>query len=259
MLVDHADAGPDGVGGRADPLRLAVDADLAGIGFVEAVQDRHQGRFAGAVLADDAVDRAARDGKAHVAVGVDGAEALVDAAKLDRGITRPSSRTSARAATGICRRRGVHSPHHPIPSPQSGMTSAHRALPVRHVVVHLDLAVLDVGGRGLDRAAHLGRDSALLLSSSAQATPSSFRPRMRWPPQFWSRACAKAVWVATSTRFTIEVSTFPGGACSDSNRPRCRACRRRRPRAARRCRCRRRHGRRRRRRDRSGSSRARRP
>src|SRR5215212_9914801 len=40
---------------------------------------------------------------------------------------------------------------------------SHRALPVRHVVVHLDLAVLDVGGRGLDRAAHLGRDERLVV------------------------------------------------------------------------------------------------
>ena len=64
--------------GERIALRLAVNADLAGIGLVEAVQDRHQRRLAGAVLADDAVDRAALDGKVHVAVGVDGAEALVD-------------------------------------------------------------------------------------------------------------------------------------------------------------------------------------
>jgi hypothetical protein len=38
---------------------FAVDQDLARIGLVEAVEDRHQGRFARAVLADDAVDRAA--------------------------------------------------------------------------------------------------------------------------------------------------------------------------------------------------------
>ena len=47
--------------GRADGDRLAVDTDLAGIGLVEAVQDRHEGRLARAVLADDAVDRAALD------------------------------------------------------------------------------------------------------------------------------------------------------------------------------------------------------
>ena len=64
---------------------LAVDADRAGVGMVEAVEDRHQRRFAGAVLADDAVDRALGDGEVDVPVGVDRAEALVDADELDRG------------------------------------------------------------------------------------------------------------------------------------------------------------------------------
>ena len=40
---------------------FAVDPNLAGIGLVEAVEDRHQRRFAGAVFADDAVDEAALD------------------------------------------------------------------------------------------------------------------------------------------------------------------------------------------------------
>jgi len=85
MLMDHADAGPDRVGRRAYPPELAADPDLAAIRFVEAVQDRHQRRLAGPVLPHDAVDRAALDGEAHVAVGVDGTEALVDVEELDRG------------------------------------------------------------------------------------------------------------------------------------------------------------------------------
>ena len=60
MLMHHADARGDGVLGIADCAWLAVDTDLAGVGLVEAVEDGHQRRFAGAVLADDAVDRAAR-------------------------------------------------------------------------------------------------------------------------------------------------------------------------------------------------------
>ena len=55
------------------------------IGLVEAVEDRHQGRLAGAVLADDAVDRAALDDEVDRPVGVDGAEALVDVLQLDGG------------------------------------------------------------------------------------------------------------------------------------------------------------------------------
>jgi hypothetical protein len=66
-----------------DTARLAADADLAGIGLVVAVEDAHQGRLAGAVLADDAVDRAARDGDGDGTVGMDGAETLVDADQFD--------------------------------------------------------------------------------------------------------------------------------------------------------------------------------
>ena len=83
VLVDHADAEGDGVVGRVDDRRLAADADLAAVGLVEAVEDRHQRRLAGAVLADDAVDRAALDLQMDVAVGMDRAETLVDADQLD--------------------------------------------------------------------------------------------------------------------------------------------------------------------------------
>ena len=85
MLMDHADAVAIASPRRADADRLAVDADLAGVGVVEAVEDRHQRRLAGAVLADDAVDDAALDDEIDVLVGVDRAEALVDADQLDRG------------------------------------------------------------------------------------------------------------------------------------------------------------------------------
>ena len=66
-----------------DGYRLAVDPDFAGIGLIEAVEDRHQGRLAGAVLADNAVDGAALDLQMDVAVGMDRAKTLVDADQLD--------------------------------------------------------------------------------------------------------------------------------------------------------------------------------
>ncbi len=84
VLMHHADAGGDRVLRAADPLGLAVDADLAGIPLVEAVEDAHEGGFAGAVLADDAVDRALGDLHGDIAVGTDRAEAFVDADQLDR-------------------------------------------------------------------------------------------------------------------------------------------------------------------------------
>ena len=62
----------------------SVHQDFARVGLVEAVQDRHQRRLAGAVLADDAVDRAATDGKIDAAAGLHRPEPLVDPTQLDR-------------------------------------------------------------------------------------------------------------------------------------------------------------------------------
>ncbi len=58
VLVDHADAPPDGVTGIGEMDRVAVDADLARIGVHQAEQDVHQRRLAGAVLPQQAVDLA---------------------------------------------------------------------------------------------------------------------------------------------------------------------------------------------------------
>ena len=108
MLVDHADAGGDRRLAVVDHDRLAVDADLAGIGLIEAVEDRHQRRLAGAVLADDAVDRALLDLEVDGAVGVDRTEALVDADQLDGKWTAPilhgSSPTETPRHSGTGRR-----------------------------------------------------------------------------------------------------------------------------------------------------------
>src|SRR3546814_15456095 len=66
--MHHADAGGDGVARRADRHRPPVDEDLAAVGLVEAVEDAHQRRLAGAVLADDAVDGSGPPRQAGVAV-----------------------------------------------------------------------------------------------------------------------------------------------------------------------------------------------
>ena len=54
VLVDHADAGLDGAHGIVEDAFLAIDEDLAGIGLVQARQDVHERRLAGAVLAEQA-------------------------------------------------------------------------------------------------------------------------------------------------------------------------------------------------------------
>ena len=84
VLVHHADADRDRVAGRVK-LPRAVDRDGALVGTLHAVEDLHQGRLAGAVLADDGVDRAAPRPEVDVVVGDDTGEALGDALELDGG------------------------------------------------------------------------------------------------------------------------------------------------------------------------------
>ena len=129
VLMHHADAVADRLARRADPDRLAVDADFAGVGLVEAVENRHQRRFSGAVLADDAVNDAAFDDEIDVIVGVNRAEALVDADQFDGGrgfvglsrhppllpatswpgLTRPSTQRGLQAICTLAAARGFQS------------------------------------------------------------------------------------------------------------------------------------------------------
>src|SRR3546814_20535289 len=51
---------------------------------LHAGYDIHEGRLAGAVLADEAVDLAGADREVHVPEGVDAAEGLRDAAQLEQ-------------------------------------------------------------------------------------------------------------------------------------------------------------------------------
>ena len=61
LLVDHSDAGRQGVCRRPEPVGGPLHPDLALIGTVDAGQDVHEGRLAGAVLAEHCVDAAAFD------------------------------------------------------------------------------------------------------------------------------------------------------------------------------------------------------
>ena len=65
VLVHHADPRGERVLGAPDGRRLAAHEDLAPVREVVAVEDAHQGGLAGAVLADDAVDRARADRRAR--------------------------------------------------------------------------------------------------------------------------------------------------------------------------------------------------
>jgi hypothetical protein len=82
VLVDHADAGPDGVGGRAEPDVGAVDPDRALVRVLHPVEDLHQGRLAGPVLPAQRVHLAAAHAQVDVVVRDDTREALGDPHQL---------------------------------------------------------------------------------------------------------------------------------------------------------------------------------
>ena len=65
VLGDHAHAGRDGVSRRADGDGPAVDVDGARVHARQPVEDAHQRRLAGAVLAEQRVDLAARQGRSR--------------------------------------------------------------------------------------------------------------------------------------------------------------------------------------------------
>ena len=82
VLVDHADAEIDGFLAGTDIPCLAIDQELPAVGVVIAVQDAHQGGFAGAVLPDDAMDGPLGDREADVSVRLHRPEGLAYVAKF---------------------------------------------------------------------------------------------------------------------------------------------------------------------------------
>jgi hypothetical protein len=88
FLVHGGDPGaPSPPAGWRKVTALAVEADGAGVGLVDAGQGFHHGRLAGAVLADQGHDFARADRQVHVIQCVHAAEALADAGQLQhRGV-----------------------------------------------------------------------------------------------------------------------------------------------------------------------------
>ena len=84
MLVDHADAGGDRLVGAPQVDRPPVNPDLARVRGMKSVDDVHQRRLPGSVLANQAVHRARGDRKGHSPIGVDHTKAFVDSAQLKR-------------------------------------------------------------------------------------------------------------------------------------------------------------------------------
>ena len=71
--------------GESIEIGLPVEQDLALVGLVEPVEDVHQRRLAGAVLAEERVHLALAQVEVDVVVREDAGEALRDAAELEDG------------------------------------------------------------------------------------------------------------------------------------------------------------------------------
>ena len=84
VLVHHPDPEVDRLVRGADPLRLPAHADLALVGVVEPVEDVHQRRLAGAVLAEERVHLAGAELEVDRVVGDDAREPLRDALQLEK-------------------------------------------------------------------------------------------------------------------------------------------------------------------------------
>ena len=117
VLVDHADAGVDGVLRGLERSELAVDLHHALVGRLHPVEDLHQRGLARPVLADERMDLAARDLQVDPVVGNDAREPLDDALQLDGDrlvrFHRPPS----------CPQNG-DGPGHPSPGPSPGFREA---------------------------------------------------------------------------------------------------------------------------------------
>ena len=97
VLVDHADAVVDRHVGRVDAQGSPVQADLALVRVVEAVEDAHERRLARPVLAEERVHLALDEVEVDVVVRDDAGEPLRDAAQLEKGRIRHGRRVEGRA------------------------------------------------------------------------------------------------------------------------------------------------------------------
>ena len=81
--------------GEFQPDFLAAQADLAGVGVVDAGDDLHQRRLAGAVLAHQRVDGAALEAELDIVERDDAGKCLADALDLRADSLRPPSPRAA--------------------------------------------------------------------------------------------------------------------------------------------------------------------
>ena len=81
MLVDHPDTGRHGLLGIVEVLLHAIDVDRSLVRGQQPVQDVHEGRLAGTVLTEQAMDAPGNDVEVDVVVGRKRPESLRDSAQ----------------------------------------------------------------------------------------------------------------------------------------------------------------------------------
>ena len=82
MLVDHANAGRDGVTRAFKGHGLPVDTDLPFIGVVQPVQNVHKSRLARTILSEERMDLSRFNDKVDMVIGDKGSKLLCDPDKL---------------------------------------------------------------------------------------------------------------------------------------------------------------------------------
>ena len=83
LLMDDADAGRDRIARTLEADGRAVEPQLALVGAIDAGDDLDQRRFAGAVLAEQRVDRAAAHRQRYVLQRLHAGEGLLNPARLE--------------------------------------------------------------------------------------------------------------------------------------------------------------------------------
>ena len=96
VLMNHAYAMPNRIGGRLDFDGLAIEQDFPLVGLIEPVEDFHQRAFAGAVLAQQGVNFPGLHIEIDMIIGQDAGKALGDIPHLQRFDTGQAGRKKVR-------------------------------------------------------------------------------------------------------------------------------------------------------------------
>ncbi len=172
MLEHSADAERQRLPGRTDPLRAAIDQDLAAVRLLQAGQHADQRRFAGAIFPEQDVDFAGPDREIDRVIGQHAGKALGDAGHLDDGgrcslnqrmlpSIRPGGKNPSSAIASL---------RHLLPQGEKGANLAEQGV-----------TFSPCGRRcpGLDPGRMRGRRSTTLALRSAG--PPIWQPRLRSP------------------------------------------------------------------------------